>query len=253
MSAILATRAALGNGTGMRKTKGIMPFLHLHCMKDALRPDAEAASIADAAGIPIETLVSMRPFEAPISLSALDGVSGLIIGGSAWSVFEPIPYYDAFRDLLREARRRRLPMLGICFGAQALADVFGGKVVRDPSRAEYGSIEIWREAVDDPLLTEAPPCFHAQAWHHDRIVDLPERAVPLAWSQADVLQAFTFPDESVWGVQFHPERTHATFERLLETRQAPCAEHPIDRIRASLVPTPNASAILARFIRSSVR
>ncbi len=222
-------------------------------MQDVLKPDAEAASIAEAAGIPTKSLVSLRPFETPVTTSTLDGVSGIIIGGSAWSVFEEIPHYAEFRALLHEARRRGLPMFGICFGAQALAHVFGGNVIRDPERAEYGSIEVRRATADDPLFGELPERFHAQAWHHDRIVELPQGATPIAWSQDEVLQAFTIPGESIWGVQFHPERTHATFERLLETRAAPSAEHPIDKIRASLVPTPKATELLARFIRAATR
>ncbi len=230
-----------------------MRFLHLHCMQDVLKPDAEASSIAEAAGISITAITSLRPFETPVDASALDGVSGVIIGGSAWSVFEEIPHYAAFRALLCEARSRRLPMFGICFGAQALAHVFGGSVIRDPERAEYGSIELRRDATNDPLFAELPDRFHAQAWHHDRIVELPQGASPIAWSQDEVLQAFSLPGESIWGVQFHPERTHVTFERLLETRVAPSADHPIDKIRASLVPTPRATELLARFIRAATR
>lgn len=239
----------LGNTARMRKTTSTMPFLHLHCAKDATAPDAEAAAIAEAAGIPVEHLISLHPFEKPIHTASLDGVSGVIIGGSAWSVFEEIPHYAAFRELLLEARQRKLPIFGICFGAQALAHVFGGSVMRDPSRAEYGSIEIRRETADDPLFDALPERFCAQAWHHDRIVKLPANAAPIAWSQGDILQAFTFPGETIWGVQFHPERTQATFERLLETRPAPSEAHPIERIRSTLVPTPRAASLLARFVQ----
>lgn len=237
----------------MRKTANTMLFLHLHCAKDTMAPDAEAVSIAEAAGIPVESLVSVRPFDGPVPETSLDHVSGVIIGGSAWSVFEEIPRYAAFRALLQEARRRKLPMFGICFGAQALAHVFGGNVERDDARAEYGSINVRRDETNDPLFDELPGSFHAQAWHQDRIVSLPQGAVPIAWSQDDVLQAFTIPGEAIWGVQFHPERTQATFERLLETRPAPNDDHPIERIRASLVPTPLATSVLARFIRAATR
>ena len=75
------------------------------------------------------------------------------------------------------------------------------------------------------------------------------RAKPLAWSQdGAVLQAFVFEGEPVWGVQFHPERTSTTFGRLLETRSAPSDAWPIERIRASLKPSPLATALLARFV-----
>lgn len=228
-----------------------MRILHLHCMKDVTAPDAEAASIIEVSGLQAEALTSIRPFETPVTLSALEKFSGVIIGGSAWSVFEDIPHYAAFRDLLTEARRRKLPMFGICFGAQAITHVFGGTVVRDPSRAEYGTIEVCQHGHRDRLFSPLPQSFFAQAWHHDRIAALPERGWPLASSREQVLQAFRLADERIWGVQFHPERTCETFERLLGTRPAPNDDHPIKKIRASLRPTPRAAEILARFIRLS--
>lgn len=243
-------RQSLGKVLEIRKTACIMLFLHLHCAKEATAPDTEAASIAEAAGIAVESLVSVRPFDGPVSSTFLDHTSGVIIGGSAWSVFEEIPHYAAFRDLLQKARRRKLPMFGICFGAQALAHAFGGRVIRDAVRAEYGSIEVLRTETSDPLFLELPLRFHAQAWHHDRLVELPEGAHAAAWSANGVLQAFASQDALIRGVQFHPERTQETFHRLLESRAAPCAAHPIERIRASLVPTPHATSLLARFVRS---
>lgn len=207
--------------------------------------------IAAAGGLSPETLVSLRPFDDPVSFEALDTVRGMVIGGSDWSVFEEIPHYAGFRDLVCEARRRQLPIFGICFGAQAIAHVFGSNVVRDTARAEYGSVEIRRLASNDPLFADLPSVFHAQAWHRDRIVAPPPGAVPLAWSQSIVLQAFTFPGERIWGVQFHPERTDETFRQAIESRQAPCARHPIEAIRASIRPTPEATSVLTRFFRLS--
>lgn len=244
---------ALGNFAKIGNTGGIMLFLHLHCMKDTSVSDAEASAIADAAGIPTDALVSVRPFETPVSVSALDRVSGLLIGGSAWSVFEEIPYYDALATLLREARRRLLPTFGICFGAQAIAHVFGGLVERDHARAEYGTIDVHREEEVDDLFSELPLRFRAQAWHQDRIARLPTGAAAAAWSQGAILQAFAFRDAPIWGVQFHPERTSETFEKLLETRPAPCDAHPIERIRSTLVPTPRAASLLPRFVRYATR
>lgn len=224
-------------------------ILHLHCRKDDTQPAREAEEIAATAGLPAETLVSLRPFDGPISFEALDRVHSVVIGGSAWSVFEDIPYYEGFRDLVHEARRRGLPIFGICFGAQAIAHVFGGTVRRDAARAEYGTIEVRRVQTGDPLFDELPNVFHAQAWHHDRITALPTGAVPAAWSQSIVLQAFFFRNEPIRGVQFHPERSQEAARQMLAARGAPCDAHPADRIRDSLRPSPEASSLLARFLR----
>jgi GMP synthase (glutamine-hydrolysing) len=175
----------------------------------------------------------------------------MTIGGSALSVFYAIPRYRAFEGLLHRARASHNPIFGICFGAQALADAFGGKVIRDLKRAEYGTIDVACDeaaAKGDSLFARAPARFAAQAWHRDRIVRLPVDARPLAWSPDGALQAFCLPDESVWGVQFHPERDQETFQRLLETRADPPGRAVAD-IRASLRPSPEAAALLARFAR----
>lgn len=223
-----------------------MRILHLQCLQDAPDRAVEISSIAAAMDVPPETLDVVRPFETPLEAAMLDGASGLTIGGSALSVFYAIPRYGAFEALLRDARRRGLPVFGICFGAQALADVFGGKVVRDRERSEYGTVDIERADADDPLFAPLPARFPAQSWHRDRIVRLPAGAKPLAWSQGDLLQAFSFPGERIWGVQFHPERDMETFMHLLATRSDPPGRSVAD-IRASLRPTQEAAALLKRF------
>lgn len=229
-----------------------MPFLHFQCLKDDADRRIEIESILEATGLTPSTMRTIRPFESAASPTLIDGAQGLIVGGAGWSAFEDIPYYQEFTNCLCAARQRGLPIFGICFGAQTLAHLFGGQVVPDDARAEYGTIEVacGTTANRDPLFSETSPSFLAQSWHHDRISILPPGAVPLAWSRVGaVLQAFAFPGERIWGVQFHPERTSDTFERVLEHRLAPDKDHPIEAIRTSLRPSPEASALLGRFVR----
>lgn len=228
-----------------------MRILHLQCLQDPPDRAVEIASIASAMEIPPETLHVVRPFENGVETSLLDGASGVTIGGSALSVFYEIPFYGAFERLLIEARSRNLPMFGICFGAQAIADVFGGKVARTRSCTEYGTIDVdvVRDTaeLDWPVFFHAPARFTAQAWHRDRIVRLPSGFHALAWSRGGkILQAFKAHGEPIWGVQFHPERDMETFMRLLETRSDP-PDRSCSDIRAGLRPSPEAAALLKRF------
>jgi GMP synthase-like glutamine amidotransferase len=97
---------------------------------------------------------------------------------------------------LRLAHQQSLPVLGICFGAQALAVALGGKVRRAP-RPEVGWISV---QTDDRDLVGEGPWF---AWHED-VIELPDVATEIARNDFGT-QAFTAAANL--GVQFHPEVT----------------------------------------------
>ncbi len=107
-------------------------------------------------------------------------------------------------DLLREADAAGVPVLGICFGGQLLAQAHGGSVVRsDNPEIGWTSIES-----DDPELVSSGPWFE---WHYDKWV-LPPDATEIA-RNANASQAFTLRRNLA--VQFHPELTTITLEGWL--------------------------------------
>jgi GMP synthase (glutamine-hydrolysing) len=108
------------------------------------------------------------------------------------------------RAVLREALRQRLPTLGICLGAELLAEAAGA--LTRPCLPEYGYCEVslLPSARDDALFGDLPERVEAfQA--HTFAVELPRDAVALAHSPHAV-QAFRLGDRA-WGIQFHPEPT----------------------------------------------
>jgi GMP synthase-like glutamine amidotransferase len=115
----------------------------------------------------------------------------------------------ATREVLRDALRQGLPILGICLGAELLAEAAGGAT--GPCRPEWGYREVSLAAAarDDELLGDLPAQF-AVFQAHDYGCDLPPNAIALAHSPA-ALQAFRIGDNA-WGVQFHPEPTHAMLD-----------------------------------------
>ena len=136
---------------------------------------------------------------------ALDGdVKGVILSGSPCSVRDAnAPQVDL------SLFRGRLPLLGICYGAQYLAHTGGGKVENSNSR-EYGRAMLDVVKADSPLLKGVSA--HTQVWmsHGDTISALPEGAEVIA-STADVKNAaFQFAGEPTFAVQFHPEVYHTT-------------------------------------------
>ncbi|WP_151478830.1 type 1 glutamine amidotransferase, partial [Streptomyces albicerus] len=178
----------------------------------------------------------------------------LVLLGAPWSVYDRAavgPWIDGELDLLRTAHAADIPVLGICFGAQALATALGGSVERAPN-PEIGWMAVEVTGTDGPArpattarpvettlptrtadaveisetgtseLISAGPWFQ---WHFDRFV-IPPGAVELARGPVGP-QAFRVG--RALGVQFHPEITEATLLRWLELggrRQA--AAHGVD-------------------------
>ena len=137
-------------------------------------------------------------------------VKGVILSGSPCSVRDAnAPQADL------SPFRGRLPLLGICYGAQYLSYIGGGKVEASDTR-EYGRA-ILTVTAESPLLKGVSR--QTQVWmsHGDSISVLPKGAQVIA-STADVVNAaFQFADEPTYAVQFHPEVFHTSEgSRMLE-------------------------------------
>ena len=138
-------------------------------------------------------------------------VIGVILSGSPLSVYAP----DAVHPDL-SAFLGRLPVLGICYGAQLLSYSLGGRVEPVGTR-EYGRAALASIDPSCPLFSgiKAP----SQVWmsHGDSITALPDGYRLVASTDSVHYAAFEAVDAPVWGVQFHPEVVHTTEgARLLE-------------------------------------
>lgn len=130
-------------------------------------------------------------------------VKGVIISGSPCSVRDAnAPQIDI------DAIIGKLPLLGICYGAQYLASRCGGCVEGSLAR-EYGRAMLNVVKADSPLLKGVEA--HSQVWmsHGDTISAIPENAEVIASTDDVVNAAFQFKDNAVYAVQFHPEVFHS--------------------------------------------
>jgi GMP synthase (glutamine-hydrolysing) len=124
---------------------------------------------------------------------------GFILSGGPASIYEPdaptIPEYIL---------QSRLPILGICYGMQALTVAMGGRVAAS-ARREYGLAEI-ETKVSNPLLANG----RRPVWmsHGDRIEQVPAGFAVLAHSHNSPYAAIGEPARRYYGVQFHPEVRH---------------------------------------------
>lgn len=157
-------------------------------------------------------LTVVRPHAGDPLPESLDGFLALVVLGGDQSAYADAagrpgaPWFPALEGLLRKAVRHRVPTLGVCLGAQLLAQAHGGLVERSTSGPEIGPGLVGRrDAADtDPLFKWVPLLPDVVQWHADEITELPIAAVLLAASTRYPHQAFRLGDRA-WGLQFHIE------------------------------------------------
>ncbi|MGF1532487.1 MAG: glutamine-hydrolyzing GMP synthase [Bernardetiaceae bacterium] len=155
----------------------------------------------------LNVFCEIYPFHSPPPVE--DAIRGLILSGSPCSVRQPnAPQPDL------SAWYGRVPVLGLCYGAQLMVHQSGGRV--EPSRMrEYGRAQ---------LLPEQHPLFAGlsgptQVWmsHGDSITQLPKDFTVIGTTENIPVAAFAHHQEPIYGLQFHPEVTHtAEGQRILQ-------------------------------------
>lgn len=131
-------------------------------------------------------------------------IKGVILSGSPHSVREnnpPSPDLSAIKG--------KLPLLGVCYGAQYLAHFFGGEVGKSNSR-EYGRANLSFVDSNSVLLKNISP--NSQVWmsHADTILATPTHYKLIASTHDVKYAAYEIENETTFGIQFHPEVYHST-------------------------------------------
>jgi GMP synthase (glutamine-hydrolysing) len=157
----------------------------------------------------------------------MSGHDGLIVLGGGTVGDEPPRLRELFGSALADER----PTLAICYGAQLLAAVLGGRVGPNPGGPEYGAQLIAKRAnaASDPLFREIPITPDVIQWHHDAVLELPPSAVLLASSPVCDVEAFR-AGRVAWGIQFHIETTPDVVRRWAASDAEALAAYDVDAI-----------------------
>ncbi|MBK6621451.1 MAG: glutamine-hydrolyzing GMP synthase [Saprospirales bacterium] len=152
----------------------------------------------------LNVFCEILPFHAQIEID--DTVKAVILSGSPFSVTdEKAPRVDLDWII------GKLPVLGICYGAQLIAQHFGGKVERSLKR-EYGKARLSQVFKSELLLERIPADTQVWMSHGDTITRIPEQFELLAGTESQDVAAFKAIDQAfgapVYCLQFHPEVTH---------------------------------------------
>jgi len=185
-----------------------------------------------------------------LTLDILIGIDAVIIGGSGQYYFsqdnEWKPKMDHF---IHHTIEKGIPILGICFGFQAIALQQGAKVTKDESMRESGVFEmtLLNRATEDPLYIGLPQSFPVPLAHKETIIDFPDHLEILSKSERVACQSFRIRDKEVWGVLYHPEMTKQRMQERFD--MSPEYSEETQDISKYLKDTPEANEVLTRFIK----
>jgi GMP synthase (glutamine-hydrolysing) len=147
--------------------------------------------------------VAVRDLRGGAPLPGPRDADAFVITGSSSSVTERAPWMLRAERLVRSIAAAQVPLLGICFGHQLVAQALGGHVARNPRGREIGTVRLQRIG-DDPLFAGLPRVLDVNATHVDSVARLPPGAEILATTVLEPVAAFRL-GRAVRAVQFHPE------------------------------------------------
>ncbi|MCH5223628.1 MAG: glutamine-hydrolyzing GMP synthase [Muribaculaceae bacterium] len=130
-------------------------------------------------------------------------IKGVILSGSPASVRDedaPVPDLSNIKG--------KMPLLGVCYGAQYLAVLGGGEVEGAPSR-EYGRAMLTIVDPEDYLMKGLPSPTQVWMSHGDTITRLPSNYKVIGSTESVKAAAYHIENEKTWGIQFHPEVYHS--------------------------------------------
>ena len=156
---------------------------------------------------------------------------GVVITGSRSSVYWDEDWIPPLVEWTAEAAERGLPILGVCYGHQVLAEALGGRV-GGMDDFEIGYNEVTHRG-DDELFAGIDESFTVFTTHGDAVVDLPPGAKLLAENEFGV---HAFRKGHCWGVQFHPEYDVETARSVTEGKRERIGDEKVDAVLAGITP-----------------
>ncbi|TVX93502.1 type 1 glutamine amidotransferase [Paenibacillus agilis] len=141
----------------------------------------------------------------------------LVILGGPMGVYDEssFPWIVEEKQFIQEAIQQRKFVLGICLGAQLIAEVIGGQVYKNEHK-EIGwfPVKLTEEAKQSTIFKYFPDEFVPFHWHGDTF-SLPDKAKKMAFSKGCINQAFVYEDHVI-GLQFHLESSDRSIQKLIE-------------------------------------
>jgi len=139
-----------------------------------------------------------------------------LITGSACGVYDPEPWIGELMGFLAAAKGRA-KLVGVCFGHQAMAQAFGGRVIKSSKGWGLGE-QTYRVLSREPWMDEAAT-IRLPASHQDQVVEAPPGAEVIAGNDFTPIGALAWRDQPAISMQLHPEFEPAYALALIQNRR----------------------------------
>tara|TARA_Y100000591_G_scaffold333344_1_gene376056 strand:- start:7364 stop:8923 length:1560 start_codon:yes stop_codon:yes gene_type:complete len=138
-----------------------------------------------------------------IKFKNFKGIKGIILSGGPSSVTK-----GKFQSIPKNIFNKNIPVLGICYGLQLIAKLFGGKIKSTKKKREFGRASILKNR--QSVLTKNFFGNKSSVWmsHEDAVVKLPKNFISIARTKNSKLTIIENNKKNIFGIQFHPEVTH---------------------------------------------
>ena len=178
-----------------------------------------------------------------------DAEDAYIVTGAAAGVYDGDDWIFQLMEFLRGAKGRA-KLVGVCFGHQAMAQAFGGNVVKSPKGWGVG-LHTYEVLAREPWM-DAARTISVPASHQDQVVDLPPGARVIAASEFSPYGMLAYGDQPAVSIQLHPEFEPAYAEALIESRREARLSHDVADAAIASLHKPNdnhrVGAWLKRFL-----
>ena len=138
-----------------------------------------------------------------IKLKTFHNIKGIILSGGPSTVTA-----NSFQSVPKNIFEKKIPILGICYGLQLIAKIFGGKIKSSKKKREFGRAILYKK--NTSLLIKNFLNNKRSVWmsHEDAVVKLPKKFRLVASTKESKLTIIENIENKIYGVQFHPEVTH---------------------------------------------
>lgn len=178
-----------------------------------------------------------------------DACDAWVVSGSKHGVYDDLPWIGPLKAFLRSARTKGVPMIGVCFGHQIMAEAFGGKAEKSAKGWGCG-IQDYRVTRRPAWFEDAADRFTMHAMHQDQVTAIPDDASVLATSDFCEYAMLSYGDPDApdaISIQPHPEFERDYAKGLLEMRSGVAIPENLTRPALAQIDTPVDGEAFARW------